>query len=89
MQTADFKLRLKCGLRSELSHRPRRDVSSMYDLRVIILRVTQCRSCNLFHENFLLGLFHSKKIIVTIENLYLRVNLKHKDLVIYFTVKGI
>ena len=60
----------------------------MYDLVVIILRVTQCRSRNLFRETFLLGLFNSKKNI-TIENLYLFFNLKHKHLVICFTVKGI
>ena len=36
---------------------------------------------NLFRENFPLGLFHSKKI-VTVENLYLFFNLKHKHLVI-------
>ena len=36
-------------------------------------------------------MFHSKAIIVSIENLYLFFNLKHKKLVIYFTViiKGI
>ena len=38
----------------------------------------QCWSHNLFRENFLPGLFHSKKIIVTIENLYLFFNAKHK-----------
>ena len=54
----------------------------MYDRRV------KCRSRNLFRENFLLGLLHSKKIIVSIENLYLFFNLKHKHLVICFTAKG-
>ena len=39
--------------------------------------------------NSLLGLFHSTKIIVTIENLYVFFNLKHKHLVICFAVKGI
>ena len=46
-------------------------------------------SRNLFQENSLLGLFHSKKISVTFKNLYLLFNLKHKHLVISFTVKGI
>ena len=83
MQTAD------CRLRPKLSHRLIWDIFSIYELVVIILRVTQCRYRNLFRENFLLGLSDSKKIIVTIENLYLFFNLKHKHLVTYFTVKGI
>ena len=53
----------------------------------IYFRVTQCRSRNLFGENFLQRLFHSKKIVV--ENLYLFFNQKHKHLVIWFTVKEI
>ena len=55
-----------------------------------MLRDRKCRSRNLFRENFLLSLFHSTKIIVVIENLYLCFTLKHKHLVIScFTVKGI
>ena len=68
-----------------------RDIFSTYDLRVIILRelrVSQCWSRDLFRENFLLGLFHSKKDI-TIENLYLFFYLKYKYLMICFTVTGI
>ena len=57
------------------------------DLRVIIVRVTQCQSRYLFRENFLLGLFHSKENIVTIDNLYLFFNPTHKHLVICFVVK--
>ena len=53
------------------------------------LRVTPLQSRNLFWENFLLGLFHSKKFIFTIENLHLFFHLKHKHLVICFTRKGI
>ena len=53
------------------------------------LKVTQRRSRNLFRENFLLGLFHSKKILVSMEDLSLFFTLKHKHLVIWFTVKGI
>ena len=44
-------------------------IRDTYDLRVIIVRVTQCQSRYLFRENFLLGLFHSKENIVTIDNL--------------------
>ena len=53
--------------------------------RPIIVRDRKCRSSNLFREN----LFHSTKVIVVIENLYLRFTLKNKQLVIYFTLKGI
>ena len=92
-QTADDRLSFKCRLRPKLSHRLISDIFSMHDLRAIILRdfkLTQYRSrINLFRNNFLLGLFHSKKIIVNIENLYFFFNLKHKHLVICFTVKGI
>ena len=38
-------------------------------------------------EDFPLGLFHSKKIIVTVKNLYLYSNMKHKHLVMCFTLK--
>ena len=89
VQNTDCRLSLKCRLRPKLSHRLIRDIFSMYELVVIILRVTQCRSRNLFRENFLLGLFNSKKIIVTIENLYLFFNMKHKYLVRCFTLKAI
>ena len=68
------------------------NICSMCDFRVIILpepKVTQCRPPNLFCKKILLGLFHSKKNIVTNENLYLFLNLKHKHLMISFTVKGI
>jgi len=66
-----------------------RDRFSINDLRLIsILRDRKCRSRDLFRENFLLSLFHSTKIIVVIENLYLCFTLKHKHLVICFTVKG-
>ena len=80
---------LKCRLRLKLSPRLIRDIFSMYELVVNILRVTRCRSRNLFRENFLLGLLYSKKNIVIIENFYLFFNLKHKHLVICFSVKGI
>lgn len=62
-------------------------IRDTYDLRVIIVRVTQCQSRYLFRENFLLGLFHSKENIVTIDNLYLFFNSTHKHLVICFVVK--
>ena len=65
------------------------NIFSTYELVVVISRVTQCRSRNLFRENFLLGLFHSKKNIITIENLHFFFNLKHKYLETCLTIKGI
>ena len=70
MQTADCRMSLKRRLRPKLPHRLIREIFLMCELMVIILRVTQCRSRNLFRENFLLGLFRSKKI-VAIENVCL------------------
>ena len=70
---------IKCRLRRKLSHRLIRDNFSIIGSR------NKCRSRFLCRENFQIGLF----IIVTIENLYLFLNLKHKVLVITFTVLGI
>ena len=81
MQTADCRLGLKCRLRLQLSHRLIRDTFSIYDLGLIILR-------DPIGLVILLDLFHSTKIIVTIENLYLFINLNHKHLVICYTLQG-
>ena len=58
---------------------------SLWSLYRVSRNVTPC----LFRENFLLGLFHSEKISVTIENLYFFFNLKQKHLETCLTIKGI
>ena len=98
MQTTDYRLGLKC--RQGTKYRLQTvscDIRYIYhkftDIftinKVITLmhysKVTQCWSGNIFHANFLLGLFHSKNSIVTIENLSkinLFFNRKQKRLVI-------
>ena len=66
-----------------------RDVFSTYDLRVIILH----GSGNVSLVISLAKIFHQVYFIqkngVIIENLYLFFNVKHKQLVICFTEKGI
>ena len=84
MPTADCRLGVKCRLRPVASSDTRCISMTFRDLKV-----TQCRSRNLFREHFLLGLFNSKKVLVSTEDLSLFFNLKHKHLVICFTVKGI
>ena len=58
----------------------------MYDLRFIILRGPKVGLLISFMK---ISKFHSAKMIVTIENLYIFFNLKHEHLVICFTIKGI
>lgn len=81
MENADHRLG------SKLSHRLICDMFSIHSMTLGSHRFSLCS--NLFCENFLLGLFHSKKFIFTIENLHLFFHLKHKHLVICFTRKGI